>query len=219
MCNEKMFLFIGPTSFGMSLSEVLPSETLVLPPVRRGDIQALIEKEKASTVVIVDGTYHTYPAVSHVEIKNALQKNWKVWGLSSMGAIRAAEMHELGMQGYGTVFKRYIDDEDLSDDYVALVHGSDAPWFPISEPLIHIDFLLQQALRESIISHEFYQVLMDDLKNMWFGYRTIEYIKEKSKIFFDGHNPQLNEMLNEIKKYRIKSFDVIDFFHEKPFLQ
>lgn len=219
MRNEKMFLFIGPTSFGMSLSEVLPSETLVLPPVRRGDIQALIEKEKASTVIIVDGTYHTYPAVSHVEIKNALQKNWKVWGLSSMGAIRAAEMHELGMQGYGTVFKRYIDDEDLPDDYVALVHGSDSPWFPISEPLIHIDFLLQQALRESIISHEFYQVLMDDLKNMWFGYRTIEYIKEKSKLFFDGHNPQLNEMLNEIKKYRIKSFDVIDFFHEKPFLQ
>lgn len=219
MRNEKMFLFIGPTSFGMSLSEVLPSETLVLPPVRRGDIQALIEKEKESTVIIVDGTYHTYPAVSHVEIKNALQKNWKVWGLSSMGAIRAAEMHELGMQGYGTVFKRYIDDEDLPDDYVALVHGSDSPWFPISEPLIHIDFLLQQALRESIISHEFYQVLMDDLKNMWFGYRTIEYIKEKSKLFFDGHNPQLNEMLNEIKKYRIKSFDVIDFFHEKPFLQ
>ncbi|MBG6249026.1 hypothetical protein JZM30_08540 [Candidatus Symbiopectobacterium endolongispinus] len=90
MCNERMFLFIGPTSFGMSLSEVLPSETMVLPSVRRGDIQSLIEKEKASTVVIVDGTYHTYPAVSHVEIKNALQNNWKVWGLSSMGAIRAA---------------------------------------------------------------------------------------------------------------------------------
>ncbi|MBG6249025.1 hypothetical protein JZM30_08545 [Candidatus Symbiopectobacterium endolongispinus] len=87
------------------------------------------------------------------------------------------------MQGYGTVFKRYIDDEDLPDDYVALVHGSDSPWLPISEPLIHIDFLLQHALRESIIPPELYQVLIDGLTNMWFGHRTIKYIKEKSLFF------------------------------------
>ncbi|WP_425300876.1 TfuA-like protein, partial [Nocardia wallacei] len=34
-----------------------------------------------------------------MEIREALEAGWSVWGLSSMGAIRAAEMRLLGMRG------------------------------------------------------------------------------------------------------------------------
>lgn len=218
MHAEKIFLFIGPTSYGISLNEVITQETTVLPPVRRGDIQTLIEREDPAIIVIVDGTFHAYPAVSHVEIKNALKQGWDVWGMSSMGALRAAEMHTLGMRGYGTVYQRFVQDRDLPDDFVALVHGTESPWFPVSEPLVHIEHLLQEAVRSSIIPPEMNQQLMHEMRNMWFGYRTLKYLQEKTRTLPAPQRASFNAMLDRMYDYRLKSMDVIHFFQQKPFL-
>lgn len=218
MHAEKLFLFIGPTSYGMPLDAVVTPETVILPPVRRGDIQTLIEHEKPTTIAIVDGTYHAYPAVSHVEIKNALKQGWHVWGMSSMGALRAAEMRALGMRGYGAVFQRFVEDGDLPDDYVALVHGTEAPWFPVSEPLVHIEYLLQEAVRSSVITAEMNQQLMHEMRNMWFGYRTLKFLREKSSALPAQQKQLFNSMLDRMNDYRLKSMDVICFFQQKPFL-
>lgn len=218
MRSEKIFLFIGPTSYGLSLNDIITAQTTVLPPVRRGDIQALIERENPATVVIVDGTYHAYPAVSHVEIKNSLKQGWAVWGLSSMGALRAAEMTTLGMRGYGEVFQRFAQNPDLPDDYVALIHGEESPWFPVSEPLVHIECLLQEAVRSSVISSEMYKQLMDEMRNMWFGYRTLKFLREKMSALPVPNRELVNAMIDNMNDYRIKSRDVISFFQEKPFL-
>ncbi|MCI4239268.1 TfuA-related McrA-glycine thioamidation protein [Dickeya dianthicola] len=218
MPSQKLFLFIGPTSYGLSLDEVITEETMVLPPVRRGDIQTLIESESPATIVIVDGTYHAYPAVSHVEIKNALKQGWNVWGMSSMGALRAAEMYTLGMRGYGSVFQRFVQDKDLPDDYVALVHGTESPWFPVSEPLVHIEYLLQEAVRSSVIPSEMHEQLMHEMRNMWFGYRTLKYLRDKTCTLPTQQRESFNAMLDRINDYRLKSMDVMDFFQQKPFL-
>ncbi len=218
MLSDKIFLYIGPTAYGLQINELITDTTTVLPPVRRGDIQTLIDGENPGTIVIVDGTYHAYPAVSHVEIKNSLIQGWNVWGISSMGALRAAEMHTLGMRGYGTVFQRFIQDRDLPDDYVALVHGTESPWFPVSEPLVHIENLLQEAVRSSVISQEVNQELMYELRNMWFGYRTLKYLREKTKHLTSPKKEEFEIILNKINDFRIKSIDVINFFKEKPFL-
>lgn len=218
MNSEKIFLYIGPTSYGLSLNEIITRETTVLPPVRRGDIQTLIEHESAATIVIVDGTYHAYPAVSHVEIKNALKKGWNVWGISSMGALRAAEMHTLGMRGYGSVYQRFVEDPDLPDDYVALVHGTESPWFPVSEPLVHVEHLLNEAVRSSVISSEMQQQLMNEMRNMWFGYRTLQYLRKKSSELPNEQKVLFNSMIDRMNDYRLKSMDVLHFFQKKPFL-
>ncbi|MGX5024818.1 TfuA-like protein [Enterobacter sp. UPMP2060] len=218
MLSQNIFLFIGPTSYGLSLDEVITEETMVLPPVRRGDIQTLIERENPATIVIVDGTYHAYPAVSHVEIKNALKLGWNVWGMSSMGALRAAEMHTLGMRGYGSVFQRFVQDRDLPDDYVALVHGTESPWLPVSEPLVHIEYLLQEAVRSSVIPSEMNEQLMHEMRNMWFGYRTLKFLRDKTCTLPAQQRESFNTMLDRMNDYRLKSMDVMDFFQQKPFL-
>lgn len=218
MHNDTIYLYIGPTSYNLELSDFIPPCTQVLPPVRRGDIQQLIEQESPSTIVIVDGTYHDFPAVSHVEIKNALSLGWQVWGLSSMGAIRAAEMHALGMQGYGSVFQQFVENEDLPDDYVALVHSTEAPWFPVSEPLVHLESLLNDAVDLSILTPEICRQIMEELTNMWFGDRTTSYLKKRAHVLMNGQNQALCALLSQMDKYRLKSRDVVSFFREMPFL-
>lgn len=181
MSNGKIFLFIGPTSYGIQLEDIVTHNTVIRPPVRRGDIQELIDCSPPAIIAIVDGTYHSYPAVSHVEIKNALKKRWSVWGMSSMGAIRAAEMHTLGMKGYGKVFQRFVDDEDLPDDYVALIHSDESPYSPLSEPLIHIESLLNEMVTDEIIPIDIKEMLIHEMNNMWFGFRTLQYLKGRNR--------------------------------------
>jgi hypothetical protein len=218
MHNDTLYLYIGPTSYNLELNDFITPCTQVLPPVRRGDIQQLIEQESPSTIVIVDGTYHDFPAVSHVEIKNALSLGWQVWGLSSMGAIRASEMHAFGMQGYGSVFQQFVENEDLPDDYVALVHSTEAPWFPISEPLVHLELLLNDAVFLSILTPEICSQIMEELRNMWFGDRTTSYLKKRAHVLMNGQNHAISALLSQMDKYRLKSRDVVSFFREQPFL-
>src|SRR5476649_2546093 len=95
--NEISYLFIGPSSYAIQLD--LPSNMKVMPPAKRGDIENLMAEYPPGTVVLVDGTYHSYPAVSHAEIRTAIEAGWTFWGLSSMGAIRAVELAPVGMKG------------------------------------------------------------------------------------------------------------------------
>ena len=98
------------------------------PPVRRLDVAKLTATERRpGTLVIVDGLFHDTLAVGHAEIREAMRRGWRVWGLSSMGAIRAREMAPLGMKGFGRVFERFEAEADFQDDEVALLHEPRPP--------------------------------------------------------------------------------------------
>src|SRR4051795_13634825 len=96
--TPELILFAGPSMPG---SLRLPEGATVLPPVRRGDVPALLRDRRPGALAIADGLFHQSLAVGHVEIRDALDAGWQVWGLSSMGAIRACEMRYLGMRGCG----------------------------------------------------------------------------------------------------------------------
>ncbi|WJV53223.1 TfuA-like protein [Prodigiosinella aquatilis] len=208
--NEISYLFIGPSSYAIQLD--IPSNMKVMPPAKRGDIENLMVEYPPGTVVLVDGTYHSYPAVSHAEIRTAIEAGWTFWGLSSMGAIRAVELAPVGMKGYGEVYRMFSGNDDLPDDYVALIHGNEAPYIPISEPLVHIDFFLKDLVKEKIITHEVYVELLQYLFNMWFGYRTLKTVK---KILIDhvaeADLSTLNGKVNNFQHYRVKNLDVLSF--------
>jgi hypothetical protein len=52
-----------------------------------------------------------------------MEQGVHVFGAASMGALRAAEMHSLGMVGIGTIFQWYRDGKIVADDEVAVRHG------------------------------------------------------------------------------------------------
>ena len=82
-------------------------------------------KENPDIIGIIDGVFHQSSAVGHKEILNAIKKGIKVYGASSMGALRASELDVLGMTGIGYVYNQYASGEVDSDDDVAVMLDSD----------------------------------------------------------------------------------------------
>lgn len=83
------FVYAGLTAAGTDLHVFRIAGLVVKPPVRRGDIASLLREHPApGRIVIIDGTYFSFPAVGHIELRDAIDAGWEVWGLCSMGAIR-----------------------------------------------------------------------------------------------------------------------------------
>ncbi|NVZ20421.1 TfuA-like protein [Pseudomonas costantinii] len=212
---EPCMLFAGPSLQGID-SQLLCSDDLVLcPPVKRGDIERLVAQSPPSNLAIVDGVFHAHPAVGHAEILGALDAGWRIWGLSSMGAIRACEMDTLGMTGFGEVYRQFASDPDMSDDEVTLVHQAQEPYLSLSEPLIHIRQFLRHWTAERIITPAHEQHTLHYLKNMWYGHRTLSCLKEVL-MTLPVAEKTIDSTLANFSAYRIKSLDLIDFLKLKP---
>ncbi|WP_086824535.1 TfuA-like protein [Allokutzneria sp. NRRL B-24872] len=184
---------------------MFPADVEVRPPVRRGDVETLVSTEKPGTLLIVDGTFHSYPAVGHAELRAALQRGWHIWGLSSMGAIRAAEMESLGMRGYGAVYQRFASDPSFSDDEVALLHSAEPPYRPMSEPMVHIRCFLDSLVVEGKLSVSAAEEVATALKNRWYGYRTHRALSELLPV---------DDVLRA--EHRLKTTDLLRFTEEQP---
>src|SRR2546426_6706244 len=143
--NCRRYMFAGPSFCGSNelLSEASQSAE-IRPPVQRHDVEKLVAEHPPGVVILVDGYFQQCLSVGHAEIRAAVSAGWSVWGLSSLGAIRAYEMRDLGVKGYGRVYQRFYEDGDFRDDEVALIHEPDPPYRSFSEPLIHIRFFLRQ---------------------------------------------------------------------------
>ena len=119
----RVTLYAGPSAHGVPKELFLRHGIRVLPPVRRGDVDALIEGAREPGIVIIcDGVFESQPAVSHAELSRALDGGWSVWGVSSIGAIRAFEMRAEGMLGFGYVYQQFARFEDFTDDELCLLH-------------------------------------------------------------------------------------------------
>lgn len=209
-------VFVGPTAYGADISSLLTEDLTIVPPVRRGDVKRLVsEQTTPGCMAIVDGTFHSYPSVGHVEIRDALTAGWSVWGLSSMGAIRAAEMSHLGMRGWGKVYERYATNPEFSDDEVTLVHEAESPHRPISEPLLHLRAFIEELTEEGLVPHDVAQEVTALLKNRWYGDRSIRLaidLLSQRGIAED----KLNLARSNFGRCRIKAADLCSFLTDRP---
>ncbi|MBK7858022.1 MAG: hypothetical protein IPJ65_05235 [Archangiaceae bacterium] len=111
---------------------------VVHPPIKRGDLGRLLAEglTPPCTLAIIDGEFAQSLAVSPRELLEAMRRGFTVCGASSMGALRAAELHTEGMRGVGRIFEMYRDGEVMSDDEVGIVFDADSQR-PLSEPLVN----------------------------------------------------------------------------------
>ena len=110
-------IFSGPSLWGENPTHL--SGELWLPPVRCGDVVAVVAQHSPKKILIIDGFFHQVLSVWHKEIIYALLKGIVVIGASSMGALRAAELWRYGMLGVGKIFQMFRDGEE-DDSLVAL---------------------------------------------------------------------------------------------------
>jgi hypothetical protein len=151
-------LNVDPADIVVFLGPSLPVEearrTLgarYLGPARCGDVLRAL-RLRPRVIAVVDGLFAATPAVWHKEILLALDRGVAVFGASSMGALRAAELAPFGMVGIGKIFEAYRDGTYTDDDEVALVHGPAAFGYrALSDAMVNIRATVTRAVESGII--------------------------------------------------------------------
>jgi hypothetical protein len=157
----KACVFVGPTLPLPDARSVL--DAVYLPPAQQGDVYRAIARHRPAAVGIVDGYFQQVPSVWHKEILWAMAEGVHVFGSSSMGALRAAELWPFGMRGVGRIFEAYRDgrlppyDAELfeDDDEVAVMHGpAEAGFVPLSEAMVNVRCTFARAVEAGVIAAE-----------------------------------------------------------------
>lgn len=145
-------VFLGPTLARADAERELPASWAAYRgPVAQGDVLRAVE-ERPAAIAIIDGTFARMPAVWHKEILWALSRGVAVYGASSMGALRAAELHGFGMVGVGKIFEAFRDGEHEDDDEVTIIHGdADSGYQPLSIAMVDLRATFARAVAEQVI--------------------------------------------------------------------
>lgn len=175
-------IFVGPTfPFGQITNHLQISAT-ILPPIKRGDIEEI--KKKHEIIVIIDGVFHSTLSVSAREILLALRENKIIYGCSSMGALRAAELDKLGMIGVGDVYEMYANRTITSDGEVALLFDP-ITFENMTIPLVNVRFGISQAVKKRIITQSIGSRLLKIASQM--HYTELDYLSLIQKASEDAN--------------------------------
>jgi hypothetical protein len=170
MNERNVQVFLGPSMPLREARGILAAT--YLPPVAMGDVYGAV-RAGADVIAIIDGVFEQVPSVFHKEIIFALEQGVEVWGASSMGALRAAELHPFGMRGVGRVFERYRDRLYEDDDEVAVAHAPATDgWRPLSDAMVNIRETLARARAAQEISPDTVDRLIAVAKGIYYPERS-----------------------------------------------
>ena len=164
-------LFAGPSLFGQEFDR---TGIEVRHPARQGDVYRAVT-EGATAIGLIDGVFGSVASIWHKEILFALSDGVRVIGGASLGALRAAECHEFGMEAVGSIAQDYLSGARREDADVCLAHcPAELDFMPLSEPLVDVEATLA-ALRETgRINAAELGALLDTARSLYFGDRTVE---------------------------------------------
>ena len=196
----KIIVYTGLSLPFDEAKEILDStedvEVIYKRPIQRGDLGPAL-KERPDIIAIIDGVFHQSSAVGHKEILNVMKSGVKVYGASSMGALRASELDTLGMVGVGYVYTHYATGEVDSDDDVAVMLDSET-LEALSVPLINMKYVFTNAAEENIITED----------------ERDELLKIAKKTFYPKRN--YSQTLRESDLDDDKKSELIDFIRTSP---
>ncbi|MDO5844733.1 MAG: TfuA-related McrA-glycine thioamidation protein [Methanocorpusculum sp.] len=175
---QNVVVYIGPSLDLKSAKEILP-DAEYLPPVKRGDVSAAAAGAKI--LVIIDGVFFQNEAVAHREILQAMKSGVKVFGSSSMGALRASELDTLGMIGVGKIYEQYKSGEIIADDEVGLVYDKETG-VSLSDPMVNIRASFSKAVTCGVIDSEEEASLIKTCKSIYYPDRTYKKVVKDSNL-------------------------------------
>lgn len=147
-----IIVFLGPSLPKADAEAELPAALASYRgPVAQGDVLRAVE-ERPAAIAIIDGFFAAVPSVWHKEILWALSQGISVYGASSMGALRAAELHSYGMVGVGAIFEAFRDGIYEDDDEVTIIHGdAESGYQPLSVAMADLRATFGRAIDEQVI--------------------------------------------------------------------
>jgi hypothetical protein len=170
--NERPVVFLGPSLPLEEARSLIDAE--FRPPVRRGDLAIL---DPRRLVVIIDGEFDQSFSVSPKEILRLLDLGATVIGASSMGALRAAELGDLGMSGLGWVFAAYHSGRIVGDDEVAVTY---CPFRlqALTVPLVNVRYWLGRLELAGLIDVAASARVLRRARHVFYADRTPERLDE-----------------------------------------
>ncbi len=184
---KKVALFIGPSGVGIQF----PPAFSVYPPAAMGSVFRAVE-EGYSTIAIVDGYFGNVPSVWHKEIIYAMSEGVGVVGSSSMGALRAAELHQHGMLGVGVVFKLFARSILNDDDEVCVSHcPRELDYRPLTYAMVNLRFAFRRMRVLKIITKDDELRFVAHMKGLHFSLRDGEGLRQVLEAEASGGNRDL----------------------------
>lgn len=173
-----ILVFAGPTIAARAIREIVDAD--VSGPARFGDVYRAVMQGR-DAIAIIDGYFERVPAVWHKEILWAMSEGVHVFGASSMGALRAAELAAFGMVGVGAIFEAYRDGVLEDDDEVAVAHApAEGEFRLLSEALVNIRATLRAATGDKVISQATETALLDLAKRQFYAERSYPALLEQA---------------------------------------
>ena len=168
---SNIVVYLGPTIALPTAQSWL--KATYLPPIRRGDLAML--PHEIQIVAIIDGVFHQSLAVSPKEIIALLDRGVRVYGASSIGALRAAETHMYGVIGVGEIFEMYRDRVIDADDEVAVAYDPITER-AVSDALVNIRSALRLAVANGIIPAQEAGEIISTMKGIYYPSRSYQLV-------------------------------------------
>jgi hypothetical protein len=164
-------IFLGPSAPLRAARAILDAD--YRPPARHGDVWRVLAERRPRAIGLIDGVFEQVASVWHKELLEAMAEGVHVFGASSMGALRAAELHAFGMRGVGRVFEAFRDAVWTDDDEVALVHGpAETGYVGLCEPMANVRFTLEAARTAGVLDDDDAARTVEAAKAMFYPDRT-----------------------------------------------
>jgi len=170
MSARDVVVFLGPTLPRAVAKKALRAR--YLPPARQGDVFRVLGS-RPKVIVLIDGVFEAVPSVWHHELRAALASGVHVIGAASMGALRAAELHQEGMLPVGAIAGAYLTGTRTDDADVVLLHGdADSGYQPLTVPLVNVEATVRAAVRRRLMTNWEATAFVDRARSVFFKQRT-----------------------------------------------
>lgn len=192
--QRRVIVFLGPSLSKPAAQSIYPDATY-LPPAACGDVLRAI-RLRPSLIAIIDGLFESTPSVWHKEILLALENGIQVVGASSMGALRAAELAEFGMQGFGRIFEQYQCGALTDDDEVAVLHGPpELGSLVLTDALVNIRATLDAAIDAGIVTPSIVDEVLASAKATFYWERRLRDICQHATAANPANRHSIEELL------------------------
>lgn len=210
-------IFLGPTLPIAEAKKIYP-DAWYCDPAKCMDVLKIL-RLKPRRILIIDGYYEQIAAVWHKEILLAMDEGVEVFGASSMGALRAAELAEFGMQGLGKIFQYFYSQKIIDDDEVAVLHAPEQGNFrALNDAMVNIRATVEKARNEKIISPALAEKIITVAKNLNYIDRKLIRISENLKMEFPQEVEKFLAWLtlgNYVNQKRLDAIAAIQYLHDQ----
>jgi TfuA protein len=190
---EKPVVYLGP-SLDINIAKTI-LDADYRPPAQKWDIMNDY-LSGGREFILIDGVFLDEYPTPPKEIRAILSEGAKVWGASSMGALRAVELRNIGMQGLGLIYQYYLTGQVEDDDEVAVIFNKKNNK-SYSYPLINLRYSLKHLKATKKLAIEVADEILEKEKERYFPFRNFNSIYETCKEISGNKGDEIYNLIKD----------------------